>query len=377
MKKAQVAGAKAVVMVNNVAGAPIAMGGEDPTITIPAVMISMADGNPIMTAILGGTTLNGSVPKDGHWDGYKDGTFDNGIMIHEYTHGISNRLTGGPANSGCLNNEEQMGEGWSDYFGLMMTIEPGDQGTDGRGIGTYAISQPTTGVGIRPSRYSTDMAINPSTYNRIKSVSVPHGVGYVWATMLWEMTWELIDEYGFDPNLIDGTGGNNLAMQLVMDGMKLQPCGPGFVTGRDAILQADINNNEGANQCSIWKAFAKRGLGYGANQGSANNVQDGTESFDMPPSDVLSCAMGTNDLMNQEISIYPNPTKGEFYILTDKSYTDAQINIQDLTGRTVYQTSVDLKQQRASIDVSSLSVGVYVVKIQTKDGTITKKLIKK
>lgn len=377
VKKAQVAGAKAVVMVNNVAGAPIAMGGEDPTITIPAVMISMADGNPIMTAILGGTTLNGSVPKDGHWDGYKDGTFDNGIMIHEYTHGISNRLTGGPANSGCLNNEEQMGEGWSDYFGLMMTIEPGDQGTDGRGIGTYAISQPTTGVGIRPSRYSTDMAINPSTYNRIKSVSVPHGVGYVWATMLWEMTWELIDEYGFDPNLIDGTGGNNLAMQLVMDGMKLQPCGPGFVTGRDAILQADINNNEGANQCSIWKAFAKRGLGYGANQGSANNVQDGTESFDMPPTNVLSCEMGTNDLMNQEISIYPNPTKGEFYILTDKSYTDAQINIQDLTGRTVYQTSVDLKQQRASIDVSSLSVGVYVVKIQTKDGTITKKLIKK
>src|SRR5690606_35599704 len=113
-------------------------------------------------------TLNGSVPKEGHWDGYKDGTFDNGIVAHEYGHGISNRLTGGPANSGCLNNEEQMGEGWSDYIALVMTIEPGDQGTDGRGMGTYAVSRSTTGVGIRPTRYSTYMSINNATYDRIK-----------------------------------------------------------------------------------------------------------------------------------------------------------------------------------------------------------------
>src|SRR5690606_29871023 len=64
VKKAQNAGALAVVMVNNVAGAPIVMGGEDPTINIPAVMISMNDGNPIIDAVLSGTTLNGSVPKD-------------------------------------------------------------------------------------------------------------------------------------------------------------------------------------------------------------------------------------------------------------------------------------------------------------------------
>src|SRR5690606_19501124 len=164
VKKAQDNGAKAVVVVNNVAGAPIVMGGEDPTITIPSVMIRNTDGEPIIDALLDGTILNGSVPKEGHNDGYKDGTFDNGIMAHEYGHGISTRLTGGPANSGCLNNLEQMGEGWSDYFALTMTMEPGDQGTDGRGIGTYASSQPTTGIGIRPTRYSTNMSVNPSTY---------------------------------------------------------------------------------------------------------------------------------------------------------------------------------------------------------------------
>src|SRR5690606_12751712 len=84
VKKAQNAGALAVVMVNNEGGAPIPMGGTDPTITIPSVMISMNDGSPIIDAVLAGTSLNGSVPKDGHWDGYKDGSLDNGIIAHEY-----------------------------------------------------------------------------------------------------------------------------------------------------------------------------------------------------------------------------------------------------------------------------------------------------
>ena len=58
----------------------------------------------------------------------RDGALDNGVVIHEYGHGVSNRLTGGPANSACLNNSEQMGEGWSDYLALVMTMEAGRPG---------------------------------------------------------------------------------------------------------------------------------------------------------------------------------------------------------------------------------------------------------
>ncbi|MCB0762793.1 MAG: M36 family metallopeptidase, partial [Flavobacteriales bacterium] len=54
---------------------------------------------------------------------------DNGVIIHEYGHGVSNRLTGGPNTTSCLGNQEQMGEGWSDYLALMLTMEPGDAGT--------------------------------------------------------------------------------------------------------------------------------------------------------------------------------------------------------------------------------------------------------
>ena len=173
-----------------------------------------------------------------------DGDFDAGIVIHEYTHGISNRLTAGPSQVGCLSNSEQMGEGWSDYYGLMLTQQVGDTGPQRRGIGTYALGQTTTGVGIRPAPYSTDFAENDYTYQDTRSgLSVPHGIGFVWATILWEVTWELIDDHGFDPDIYDAAGGagNQIALALVTEGMKLQPCSPGFVDGRDAILAADAS----------------------------------------------------------------------------------------------------------------------------------------
>ena len=220
--------------------------------------------------------------------GNRDGDYDNMVVIHEYGHGISNRLTGGPSNTSCLFNTEQMGEGWSDWYGAMLTIEPGDAGTDSRGVGTYLFGDGPDGDGIRPFPYSTDTNINPQTYADISGVSIPHGVGSVWATMLWEVTWGLIDEYGFDPDIYNYTGdisldaGNIIAMALITEGMKLQPCGPGFVDGRDAIFAADLALYGGANECILWDAFAKRGLGISADQGSSNSVTDGTEAFDTP-----------------------------------------------------------------------------------------------
>lgn len=230
----------------------------------------------------------------------RDGDYDNAVIAHEYAHGVSNRLTGGPAASGCLSNQEQMGEGWSDYFGMVMTIEAGDAGPDARGMGTWLFGEGPNGPGIRPFPYSTDFGVNPMTYNTIKSVSVPHGVGSVWCTMLWDLTWALIDEYGFDPDIYDGTGGNNIAMDLVMEGMKLQVCSPGFVDGRNAILEADLLLNGGANACLIWNVFAARGLGYSATQGSSGSRSDGDEAFDLPPSCSLNILKSTPTLTASE-----------------------------------------------------------------------------
>ncbi|NNF36959.1 MAG: hypothetical protein HKN68_22845, partial [Saprospiraceae bacterium] len=277
---AENAGAVAAIICNNVPGAPITMGGgvNGGSVTIPSVMLSQSDCNTIRTHIpTVNVTMTGS-PNPSQFDG----SYDNGIVAHEYAHGISNRLTGGPATSGCLGNAEQGGEGWSDFFGLVLTHEAGDDRDTPRGIGTYATGQGVSGGGIRTYPYTADMGVNPFTYDDIKTQSIPHGVGSVLCTMLWDMYWDLVDLYGYDSDLYTGTGGNNMAIQLVMDGLKLQPCSPGFTDVRDAILLADEINYNGANQCLIWGAFARRGLGYSADQGVSSSRSDGTEAYDLP-----------------------------------------------------------------------------------------------
>jgi PKD repeat protein len=281
VQAAQDAGAIAAIVVNNTAGGATAMGGFSSTITIPSVMITDADGATIRGPLDGGGVVNVTL-LGGGGSTDRDSDFDNGIIAHEYTHGISNRLTGGGSNTGCLSNSEQMGEGWSDYYGLMTTFDPN---VTARGIGTYAIAEPVSGIGIRNERYSPDFSVNDYTYGDVANtaqVSQPHGIGFVWCTMLWDLTLKLVDEYGYDPDYINGTGGNNLAMQLVTDGLKLQPCSPGFVDGRDAILLADQLLTGGVNECLIWEVFARRGLGASASQGSANSRSDQTEAFDLP-----------------------------------------------------------------------------------------------
>ena len=74
-----------------------------------------------------------------------------------------------------------------------------------------------------------------------------------------------------------------MAIQLVMDGMKLQACSPGFQDGRDAIFAADVLNYDGIHECLIWEVFARRGMGYFMTQESSNNRNDNVEDFEPRP----------------------------------------------------------------------------------------------
>jgi Ca2+-binding RTX toxin-like protein len=230
-----------------------------------------------------------------------DSDFENGIIIHEYGHGVSNRLTGGPANANALNalQSRGMGEGWSDFWQLMFTQQSGDQAGDARPLGNYVQAQNANGPGFRRFPYSFDTTIDPLTFSDFNGGfpnNEEHNVGEIWSSALWDMNWLLINGintpdcegntapgYGYDPNLYNGTGGNNLALQLVMDGLKLQPANPTFTQARDAILQADMINNGGANQRAIYTAFARRGLGFSADSGPDADSAVIIPAFDLPP----------------------------------------------------------------------------------------------
>lgn len=262
----------------------MAGGANGGSVSIPSIFLKKSDCDKIRVIIdNGGEVTMTFQERERQGAEYLDGSLDNGIIAHEFGHGISIRLTGGRLNSSCLNNDEQMGEGWSDFFSLIMTHESGDKPEDVRGIGTFATAQQVTGGGIRRYPYSVDLAVNPQTFDDIKGTTAPHPLGEVWAGVLWDMYWAFIDLYGFDPDWKNTSSGNYKAAYLVMEGMKMQACNPGFIQGRDAILKADEMHNNGAHKCLIWEVFARRGLGFYANGGVTSDRNDGTEDFEPLP----------------------------------------------------------------------------------------------
>src|SRR5690554_554002 len=202
---AQNAGALACIIVNNQAGLTNP-GGTMPGITIPSFMVTQMDGQSFIDELENQGVVNATLA-GASGENFLDGSFDNGIITHEYVHGLSIRLTGGSATSSCLWNEEQMGEGWSDWYGIMFTMDMDADNPVYRPMGTYAVGEPIDGTGIRPVAYDTSFAVNSYTYADLGNaeISVPHGVGFVWSTMLWDLTWAFVDEYGYDADIINGS----------------------------------------------------------------------------------------------------------------------------------------------------------------------------
>jgi extracellular elastinolytic metalloproteinase len=290
-RQAGTAGAAAIVMAAGTTAAILTGSQTTAVPNIAVASITAADGTTIRNAIAAGPTT-GTVRKHPSHPGIRDGDFENGIIIHEYGHGVSTRLTGGPAVN-CLSGDEQGGEGWSDAYAITVLLDPNLDDPEGpRGLGPYALHEDSRGDGgIRPRPYSRNWSIQPFTYDSIRTdgwldgttLAVPHGVGHGWAAMLWDVVWELVDKHGFNPNVYGtwSSGGNNRALQYVTDGLKMQGCSPGFVAARNGIVAA-TEALGGEDTCTVWAAFARRGLGYSAVQGTTGR-NDNVEAYDTHP----------------------------------------------------------------------------------------------
>lgn len=158
---------------------------------------------------------------------YRDCAFEAGVIIHEYSHGLSTRLTGGPANSNCLNALEAggMGEGWGDFMATAIRLLPSDTRNTNYPMGAWVYDDPK---GIRSVLFSTSLTTNPNTYTTLNTKNEVHDIGETWTSMLYEVLWNLIDKHGkndgarptFDADGVP-TDGKFLAMKLVIDGMAL------------------------------------------------------------------------------------------------------------------------------------------------------------
>ncbi|MCT7964937.1 M36 family metallopeptidase [Laspinema sp. D1] len=235
---------------------------------------------------------------------------DSEILLHEYAHGVTNRLTGGPNNDIALEHLQSagMGEGWGDFFAFALTRKPTNNRNIPYTLGSYAFSP--NGVRSRPYNFSLTVQgfnVQPEThsYGDINNYLTtdpekqnPHRIGEVWAATLIDLYWNFVDpnQDGVNDSFGDiytGNEGNNKAIQLVMDGLKLQPANPTFLQARDAILLADRNRYGGANQKLIWETFARRGMGSSAQDGGNANSLQVTEAVDLPANLTPPSSTGT------------------------------------------------------------------------------------
>jgi len=387
VKNAQNAGAIAAIIYNNAAAInfPFSMGGTDATITIPSVLITNDEGEYIKTQLTNSVTVNVTLKSDPATALTPDGSFDNGIITHEYGHGISNRLTGN--GSTCLlksQSKEQMGEGWSDFFALMLTNRPGDNANVPRSIGSYASGQSTNGVGFRPAKYSPDFSLNDYTYADTNGMEIEedgeivpdvHRIGFVWATMLWDLHWQYAAKYGYSSDVTSNmNSGSTRVLQLVTDALKLQACNPTFIDGRNAILSAEMLTTKGEDRCMIWKTFAKRGLGLNALAGNKMNISDQVEDFSIPK----DCTDGNSNIAVDRglVKIYPNPAKDEFFIyLKDHTIGNVHVQVYDMSGKLVLSENRSSPDSRIQVSTKDFESGVYVVKLQGIGIDISSKII--
>ncbi|HEY0511691.1 MAG TPA: IPTL-CTERM sorting domain-containing protein [Thermoanaerobaculia bacterium] len=249
----------------------------------------------------------------------RDGGIDAEILLHELTHGTSNRLVGNGAGLNW-NPARGMGEGWSDFYALSLlnnanADNPNGQYAEG-GWATYKFAGfaylDNYLYGIRRFPYSTNHSINPETWADVDDVTnnlsggiAPdplgfnlnggmevHNIGEIWALTLWGVRARVIG----DPAGANGDvpTGNHTMLQLTTDALKMTPVNPSFIDARDAFFQADCATNACANEGSLWAGFADRGLGYGAKapyrvNGRYVGAHEGIgESFSVPYLDVVN-----------------------------------------------------------------------------------------
>ena len=251
VRNAQNAGARAVIVANNVSDGIFDMGGSDRKITIPSVMVGLSSGDALKAAV--GTSA--TVRKNPSTPIMRDGDLDSDIVYHEYGHGLTWRMIGGM--SGVFAGA--IGEGMSDV--LAITINNDDI------VGEYSYSDPVAGI----RRYPYEGY--PLTYGSMNSgTREVHNDGEIYAAIGWRLVQDLKSNYGFS---VDD------ALAFLVDGMNFTPASPKFEDMRDGLLAASPDS---AVSCAVWRSFAHFGVGVGAKGTTKGPKASVIESSALPTS---------------------------------------------------------------------------------------------
>ncbi|QIK67070.1 peptidase M36 [Nocardioides sp. HDW12B] len=254
-----------------------------------------------------------------------DGGLDMGIVGHEYTHAISNRMVGGPDEGLTSEQGGAMGESWSDLVAGEFQFAHGySNGGNIWAIGLYATGNKK--VAIR------DYAVNdnPLTYGEYgfdTTGDEVHADGEIWNATNWRVRQALVNKYDARfpyndkalqlrcsesrsykaPVRAQDCPGNRRWIALMFDSFLLQQGATSMLDARDAMLAADRMRFGGANQSVMWKAFARSGMGTGASTPTA-------DSGDVEPS--FAAPSGNTTVRFKPVLADGTPVAGEVYLGT-------------------------------------------------------------
>ncbi|MBI2245094.1 MAG: M36 family metallopeptidase [Nocardioides sp.] len=228
-----------------------------------------------------------------------DGGLDMGIVGHEYTHAISNRMVGGPDEGLTSEQGGAMGESWSDLVaGEYMFSHGYANGGNPWAVGVYATGNKS--VAIRDYAINRN-PLNYSDYGFDSTGNEVHADGEIWNGTQWEVRQALVKKWNkqfpysnkalqlrcaqatptASPLPAGQCPGNRRWVQLVFDSFLLQQGATSMLDARDAMLAADRMRFGGEDLDVMWKAFARRGMGQGASIPNADSG-DTTPSFASP-----------------------------------------------------------------------------------------------
>lgn len=321
-----------------------------------------------------------------------DGNLDADVVIHEITHGTSNRLHGNASGLG-VNMSRGMGEGWSDFYGHAMLSEPSDPINGIYTTGAYDTYLAGPGVnngyyGIRrfPKAViaftgANSLPHNPLTFADIDALQMnlnngafaprfnttadqTHAAGEVWSSALWEVRAKFVTRLGW-------AVGNRRVLQFVTDGMKLAPLNPTFLQERDAIIaaaQASLPSAQAsADVADIWAGFALRGMGVSAIVNNPGHAGGGTarvtEAFDTPNLQQLAAITVSDATGNGNGFAEPGELIAITVPITNNTGVDAaSINLQLVGGGGML---TDLIANRSTVNL----VNLYTVPAGTSCGS--------
>jgi len=73
-------------------------------------------------------------------------------------------------------------------------------------------------------------------------------------------------------------------------------------------------------------------------------------------------------------ALYPNPTSGKFYVTFSSELKNAKVMLLDINGKIIQQSVGN--GFKLSFDLSNVASGVYLMRIETEQGVVSKKVIK-